>query len=48
MFDSHMPWRARAAPMPRHDHPVLKATSQGYGTARLPDFKTVGLMKVVS
>jgi hypothetical protein len=40
MFDSHMPCCAHAVPVPRHDHAVLKATSQdhvtvwhGYGMA---------------
>jgi hypothetical protein len=34
VFDSHMPCRARAVPMPCHDHAVLKLTSQDHGTAR--------------
>jgi hypothetical protein len=34
VFDSHMPCRTHAVPVPCHDHTVLKATSQGYGTAR--------------
>jgi hypothetical protein len=34
VFDSHMPCRGHGAPVPCHDHSVLKATSQGHGTAR--------------
>jgi hypothetical protein len=34
VFDSHMPCRTHAAPVPCHDHAVLKATSQSHGTAR--------------
>jgi hypothetical protein len=34
VFDSHMSCRAHSAPVPCHDHAVLKATSQGNGTAR--------------
>jgi hypothetical protein len=34
VFGSHMPCRAHTAPMPCHDHAVLKATYQGHGTAR--------------
>jgi hypothetical protein len=33
VFDLHMPRRAHAAPLPGHDHAVLKATSQGHDTA---------------
>jgi hypothetical protein len=33
MFDSHMPCRAHAMLVPCHDHDILKATSQGHGTA---------------
>jgi len=34
VFDSHIPYHAHAAPLPCSDHAVLKATSQGHGTAQ--------------
>jgi hypothetical protein len=34
VFVSHMPCRSHAVPLSSHDHAVLKATSQGHGTAR--------------
>jgi hypothetical protein len=34
VFDSHMPFRVHAAPVPYNDHAVRKATSQRHGTAR--------------
>jgi hypothetical protein len=34
VFDTHMPCRVHAAPLPCHDHAVLKAASQGHGTLR--------------
>jgi hypothetical protein len=34
VFDSHMSCRAHVTPVPCHDHAVLKADSQGHGTAR--------------
>jgi hypothetical protein len=34
VFDSHMPCRSYAVPMPCHEYAILKATSQGNGTAR--------------
>jgi len=34
VFDSHIPCHARAALLPCPEHAVLKATSQGHGTAR--------------
>jgi hypothetical protein len=34
VYDLHMTCHAHAAPMPCSDHAVLKATSQGHGTAR--------------
>ena len=34
VFDSHIPCNAHATPLPCSDHAVLKATSQGHGTAR--------------
>jgi hypothetical protein len=34
VFDSQMPCYALAAPVPCHDHALLKMTSQGHGTAQ--------------
>jgi hypothetical protein len=34
LFDSHMSCHAHTAPVPCHDHAVLKAPSPGHGTAR--------------
>jgi hypothetical protein len=34
VLDSHMPCRSHAAPVPCHDHAVVKATSQGHSTSR--------------
>jgi hypothetical protein len=34
MFNSHLSCHAHAEPLPRSDHAVLKATSQGHSTAR--------------
>jgi hypothetical protein len=31
VFDSHMPCRSHAVPLPCHEYAVLKATSQGHG-----------------
>jgi hypothetical protein len=31
VFDSHMPYRFNAVPLPCHEYAVLKATSQGHG-----------------
>jgi hypothetical protein len=33
VFDSHMPCRVHAASVPCQYHAILKATSQGHGTA---------------
>jgi hypothetical protein len=34
VFDSHMPCRSHIVRLLCHDHAILKATSQGHGTAR--------------